>query len=853
MYLQGGISLLAALLLFTSSASAQVSGITGIDETVTDYIILIDVSYSMLLDPEAAGRVAEETAERLPARFEEKGKSFVVSRPEPGLLRGGLLEKVKAVVQALLFSAADGTTVTVYPFHEGIVGEYVAVLDDDRRLQAIQYISKTQATGSRTAIYDAVAQALDRVEALRRASKGTRKATIFLFTDGEENGSNYSIDQILDRFDLLRSDKKHWLFWRYYVPGGAAFVKKQKEMKRLAKERVQIAEETVRIAETDGTAVLDLQTAAAGVLAGTAGSTAASSPVSSGAAKAAAPAAAKAAAPVSSPMSSAPTGAAPGTLAPVITPASPAASGGGAVAAKSAVAAETAIAGGGGAAAPSAGGAAGAAPVAASSGTAPAAGAGGSGLLVAAARRSEEDQEAERSSKEGRLEQSSSREQERMVRARETEQARFEESLVDCPDCEEPVAVPVGAAPAVSSKAAPSSSTASASVSAAGGMGVKRPHDEEKGREEERSAKPRGASSTAPASIVEGKETRPSPVSASRLEECTDCEEEAPIEGAPQAQPQESKGPLAILARVFSREKKEERVPDEPAEASPASPVVAVEKAPAKASAASIQPSSPSGSPASKAPVALAAAARPERERSAKSEAALAKQASLEQQAVEEEFQESAAPRKEAPAVFPAMRKTSRREPAVVPDVGEEEVHGDPRALALLTEAGVEVHELRNVEKSFDKETVILKEGSIDLGSGLAKGPVRRELVFKVSPERKEPVVLNLKARSLKASDQGMRIKVSPETATLTPQNGEVRLEVEMELEGAPAEREEAESFTGALEITSPEVLLVNPPRPPVTFTLPDTRPPLAGRFLLWVLALLAAFLLLWWAVRRRR
>ncbi len=186
----------------------------------TDYIFLIDTSYSMLLDPELTGREGAGVEGASGGR--DAAGRLVVRPPEPGQLRGGLLDKVAALVSAILLGAEEGATVAIYPFDRSIHDARQGELTEENREELAGYVTGIRATGDRTAIYDSVGQALRRIEELRKGSPPGRTAAVFLFTDGDENASKLSLDEILERYRLLRSEDKHYLFWRYIVTGGRA-------------------------------------------------------------------------------------------------------------------------------------------------------------------------------------------------------------------------------------------------------------------------------------------------------------------------------------------------------------------------------------------------------------------------------------------------------------------------------------------------------------------------------------------------------------------------------------------------------------------------------------------------------
>lgn len=201
----------AVLLLWGVPSAAQI----GERELGVDYIILIDASYSMLLDPRNPSQAANEVGKAIREFEARTGTKPNVSELS---LRSGLFKRVISVANQLLQSATDDTTVAVYAFNDRIVHSLELDLSETNRLRVADFLQSIAVGGDGTAIFSSVNEALDRVEKLRTDPTRSRKSTIFLFTDGKENVEDISIDEILDRFGLLRADDEHFLFWRYYYP-----------------------------------------------------------------------------------------------------------------------------------------------------------------------------------------------------------------------------------------------------------------------------------------------------------------------------------------------------------------------------------------------------------------------------------------------------------------------------------------------------------------------------------------------------------------------------------------------------------------------------------------------------------
>ncbi|MCB0219540.1 MAG: VWA domain-containing protein [Chrysiogenetes bacterium] len=201
----------AVLLSYARPAQAQSGG----QALGVDYILLIDASYSMLLDPRNPGQASEDVGAAIDEFVARNGRKPVTGELN---LRSGLFKHVISVADRLLQSATDQTTVAVYAFNDEIVHSLVLELDADNRTRVTGFLQNISVGGEGTAIFTSVNEALDRVASLRARSDIRRRSTIFLFTDGKENHEDISIDEILDRFGLLRSDEEHFLFWRYYYP-----------------------------------------------------------------------------------------------------------------------------------------------------------------------------------------------------------------------------------------------------------------------------------------------------------------------------------------------------------------------------------------------------------------------------------------------------------------------------------------------------------------------------------------------------------------------------------------------------------------------------------------------------------
>lgn len=217
-------------------AQSPDAGASGPADAPVGYVILIDTSYSMLLDP--SGQNGGAVTPRANGGIEQRDGKLIIKAPPPGTLTGGLLERVKNTVESLLRGAAPGTRVAIYQFNSGITGRLLETLNEESRDDVVGYVRSIRASGGETAIYDSVGQALEDIQALTRANELPEKWTIYLFTDGEENASRLGFEEILSRYRLLRSRANKFIFWRYYGPteAQAAESRQAGELERLAKE-----------------------------------------------------------------------------------------------------------------------------------------------------------------------------------------------------------------------------------------------------------------------------------------------------------------------------------------------------------------------------------------------------------------------------------------------------------------------------------------------------------------------------------------------------------------------------------------------------------------------------------------
>ena len=96
---------------------------------------------------------------------------------------------------------ADTSGLIVVPFEDAIIDDVEYTFSNPgERDRFSNFVTNLQATGSRTGIYDALDQILDRVN-----ERNPPSSEIYLLTDGKDNASDMTIEQVIDQFRLVKA------------------------------------------------------------------------------------------------------------------------------------------------------------------------------------------------------------------------------------------------------------------------------------------------------------------------------------------------------------------------------------------------------------------------------------------------------------------------------------------------------------------------------------------------------------------------------------------------------------------------------------------------------------------------
>ena len=159
-----------ALLAFGAATPARAQA-----ETEIDYIVLLDVSGSMVGLPVDSGN------------------------PD-------IFGRVQESLTNFLGELDPGTTVFVAPFADGIKG--FERFDIARGAADAQtYISSLRATGSSTYVYSSLLAAFERYQAFREASAAPRVGVLVVYTDGKDNSpGDRTMGDVVREFGLARQE-----------------------------------------------------------------------------------------------------------------------------------------------------------------------------------------------------------------------------------------------------------------------------------------------------------------------------------------------------------------------------------------------------------------------------------------------------------------------------------------------------------------------------------------------------------------------------------------------------------------------------------------------------------------------
>jgi hypothetical protein len=167
------VAVWAALLLGSPSALTAQAGGARFE---VDYLILVDVSGSMVGLPEGSGNPV-------------------------------IFPQVKAALSSFLQSLEPGTRVTLWPFANGLrtPGEFPIRTRADIDA-AVRFVESLEADGNATWVYRSLNEAFDTYDRERGAA-ADRIAALMVFTDGLDNGpERLTMTEVVDRFGLARRD-----------------------------------------------------------------------------------------------------------------------------------------------------------------------------------------------------------------------------------------------------------------------------------------------------------------------------------------------------------------------------------------------------------------------------------------------------------------------------------------------------------------------------------------------------------------------------------------------------------------------------------------------------------------------
>lgn len=177
--LRAAFTAVAALLLAVSFVGAAVAADQGTGTPITnDYALVIDASDSMA--------------------------------------NSGIDDDVKNAVNDFIQGLPLGSsTVLIYPFNDGLVGQERFDLKTDADKQAAQdYVSQISHAG-KTKIYSSVQTVFEDLSRIREEDPGTRHdQQVLLYTDGQERGDSHTLKEVLRDFEgSLRKNPFMGWYW----------------------------------------------------------------------------------------------------------------------------------------------------------------------------------------------------------------------------------------------------------------------------------------------------------------------------------------------------------------------------------------------------------------------------------------------------------------------------------------------------------------------------------------------------------------------------------------------------------------------------------------------------------------
>ena len=163
------------------------------DAPVFDYVILVDVSGSMVGLPDGSGNAV-------------------------------IFPQVKQAVSTFVADLPDGSRLKLIPFSgpidDGAIHDLTITSDADRR-EAIAYLDNLEATGQVTWLYNAIDRGLTELAAMREGDDSPHVQSLFIYTDALGNGpDDLALDTLLQRIDAARADQPN-LYVKYVSLGVA--------------------------------------------------------------------------------------------------------------------------------------------------------------------------------------------------------------------------------------------------------------------------------------------------------------------------------------------------------------------------------------------------------------------------------------------------------------------------------------------------------------------------------------------------------------------------------------------------------------------------------------------------------
>jgi von Willebrand factor type A domain. len=124
-----------------------------------------------------------------------------------------IFPQVIDTVAGFIRQLEGGTTVYIMPFAGSVIDtKEFAITGSDDNERAIAYLRTLQANGDSTAVYNSIESAISLIEHRGEAHKNDRPAVMHVYTDGEDNVSRVTLNDILEHFSLRRGPHD-WLFY----------------------------------------------------------------------------------------------------------------------------------------------------------------------------------------------------------------------------------------------------------------------------------------------------------------------------------------------------------------------------------------------------------------------------------------------------------------------------------------------------------------------------------------------------------------------------------------------------------------------------------------------------------------